>query len=451
MALRGAVAVDHKSKRRALVIGAGISGLAAARALRERSYETHVLESCPSIGGLTRTVRVGEFCFDYTGHLLHLSRYGTPSGVPYAGLRDEEWQRIDRRSLCLVGGRLITAPIQYHLAELPPEMLRACSASYETRPRLPDSDEVSFRDFIVSGFGQYLADIFLIPQNEKTMATSLDRLSIKAVKRFFPPPVDRLVRAGMVAGASSPAEYNSQFWYPKLGGIELLVEGLARGLDNISTLQEVVEVDLRSRTVRTRSGSTWTWDVLLSSMPLRTLCEITTDDELREWARELTHSSTISINLGIRGALAPELHAAHWIYVPDRSIPFYRVGVYSNISRGMCPLNCASLYVEVGVPGDELADVDVAGDLQPRVLEALSALGWLRIDSVSCSVVHVMRCAYVQHTPGRERVFDSINERLAAHAVFPIGRYGLWDYTSMEDSIFSAISTVQRIAECSTA
>ena len=436
-----------KARRRAIVIGAGISGLAAAQALRERNYDTHVLESCPSIGGLTRTVKIGDFCFDYTGHLLHLSRYGSPSGIPYAQLCDKDWQRIDRRSYCFVGARLITAPIQYHLAELPPDMLRACRVSYEARPNAASASDATFRDFIVNGFGAHLADVFLIPQNEKTMATPLDRLSQRAVKRFFPPPDDRLVLTGMTSGAPSPPGYNSQFWYPERGGIDLLVEGLARGLDDcVWTLEEVVAVDLKARTVATRTGRRWTWDVLLPSMPLRKLCEATGDRDLCEWARELTHSATICINLGLRGALPDRLRDAHWIYVPDRSIPFYRVGVYSNMSPGTCPPNCSSLYVELGVPAETLASTNLATDLVPRALASLEGLGWVSGEAVMCSVVHVIRCAYVHHTPARELVFGNIVNRLAEHGVFPIGRYGLWDYISMEDSIHSAISTVQEKA-----
>jgi protoporphyrinogen oxidase len=428
-----------------LVLGAGISGLAAARALQDRGYETVVLESCPSIGGLTRTVKVADFCFDYTGHFLHLIRYSSPSAIPYAQLRDEDWVRIERKSLCYVGGRLITAPIQYHLGELPPDILKASVNSYNARPALADSRDVSFRDFIVSGFGQYLADLFLIPQNEKTMATSLDRLSIKAVKRFFPPPDESRVRAGMRINAQSPPEYNSQFWYPKVGGIEILTDGLARNLSSVFTLEEVVDIDLQARRVRTRRGHTWIWDVLCSSVPLRTLCAVTHDNDLNQWAGALTHSSTISINLGVRGVLSPELRKAHWIYVPDSSIPFYRVGFYSNISPAMCPPDLASVYIEVGVLSEELDHVDVAGDLQPKVLQAISDLGWLKVKSVTCSVIHIIRCAYVHHTPSREYAVENIMNRLALYDVFPIGRYGLWDYISMEDSIYSAISTVERV------
>jgi protoporphyrinogen oxidase len=428
---------------RTIVLGGGISGLTAARAIQEQGRAPIVLEACPSAGGMTRSIDVGEFCFDYTGHLLHLSRHASPSRVPYAGLDDRDWQQIHRRSMCLIGDQLVTAPVQYHLGELRPELLKRCSVSYDSRPALPSGREPTFREFLVSGFGQELSDVFLIPQNRKTMAIELDRLSIKAVKRFFPPPDEKLVRQGIAGTVAPSAEYNSQFWYPRVGGIGRLVDGLKRGLHDVHLCDEAAAIDLNARTVRTRGDKVLRWETLFTSVPLPWLCGITNDPQLHSAAKTLSHSSTISFNLGLRSPLPPNLRGVHWVYVPDPAIPFYRVGFYSNLSAGTCPAGCSSMYVEVGVDGSQLDRIDIAGDLQPRVLEHLSRLGWIRLDAVVCVVAHVLRCAYVHHTPQREQAVQQIFERLAQHGIHPIGRYGLWDYISMEDSIESAIAAVK--------
>lgn len=430
-------------RKNAIVLGAGISGLAAARALIGRGIQPLVLESCPSIGGLTRTIRIGEFCFDYTGHLLHILRWATPVDVPFAGLNNDDWQRIDRHSCCYVGGKLITAPVQYHLGELPAEMLAEFIAAYDARPALPPKP--SFRDFLVSGFGQALADAFLIPLNEKTMATSADRLTTDAARRFFPLPDEQKVRAGLEPDAPAPQEYNSQFWYPKQGGIERLVEGLAAGVQDIRLLSEVVEIDIREHTLRIRDGQQWQWERLYSSMPLPYLCRITNDAELIELSRGLTHSSTICLNLGLRGPLPPKLQGVHWIYVPDRNIPFYRVGFYSNITRGLCPADCSSIYVEVGVDGSTpiKKSAGAFSEFQSTIISALDLLGWVARDSIVCSAVHVMRCAYVHHTPSRQHAVPLILEKLKAEGIHAIGRYGLWDHMSMEDSMASGIAAIE--------
>ena len=430
----------------AVVLGGGISGLTAARTLQQKQRDFLLLERCPTLGGLTRTVEVGDFCFDYTGHFLHLSRYSTPENIPYANLKNDEWAQINRRSCCFVGGKLITAPIQYNLAELPPALFTRCAESYKKRPVLSDSENGTFRDYMVSGFGQALADLFLIPQNEKTMAISLDRLSKRAVRRFFPAPDESLVRQGMTAGASTSAKsYNSNFWYPKTGGIGRLVHGLRAGLGGCALNQDVIAVNLRDKTIRTKTEHVFSWDVMFSSIPLKSLCQMTGDPELVHASADLSHSSTVSFNIGVRGPLRPEFADIHWLYVPDRNIPFYRVGFYSNIGQGTCAPGYNSLYVEVGLRSEEVDHANLVHDLQPRVMKSLEELGWVDCRSVTCVVIHVMEHAYVHHTPQRDSAVDTILARLHDAAVYPIGRYGLWDYTSMEDSMESARDAVLEV------
>jgi len=431
--------------RRTLVLGGGISGLAAAKGLQHQRRPYRLLEACPTLGGLTRTVNVGEYCFDYTGHFLHLCRYQTPAGVPFADLADDDWHEVERRSYCYVAGRMIPAPIQYHLGALPPEVLARCVESYDARPPLP-AGPGTFRDYIVSGFGEYLAELFLIPQNEKTMAIDLNRLSMGAVKRFFPPPDEKRVRAGIAGATLGANEYNQRFWYPKTGGIERLVHGLSSGLSDAWVNQEVSEIDLNARSVTTKQGERFAWDALLTSIPLKTLCRCTNDPDLVAAAERMSHSTTISYNFGTRGRLPEALRDAHWIYVPDRTLPFYRVGFYSNISRGTCGAGRNSMYVEVGVPGGGAEDLDITGALQRRVIDALARLGWVAARDIECAAIHVIPCAYVHHTTERAQIVADVFERLRAHQIYPIGRYGQWDYTGMEDSIESALRTVKEIS-----
>lgn len=432
--------------RTAVVLGAGISGLSATRALQESGLEPVLLEACPEPGGLTRTTVVGGFAFDYTGHLLHLARHESPAAIPFADLDDADWMRVSRRSYCHVGGKLVTAPIQYHLGDLPPDLRERSIASYETRPKA-SAQPASFRDYVIQGFGQYLADLFLIPQNEKTMATTLDRLSGDAVRRFFPPPDEATVRKGMEPGITSPAEYNSRFWYPREGGINRLVHGLARGVRDLRLGSTVVAIDLSRRSLRTSRGDELEWEVLVSSLPLSVLCRLTGDPDLTRPARSLTHSTTVCMNLGVRGELGAGMGDAQWIYVPDRDIPFYRVGAYSHISDGVMPPGHSAVYVEVGMPAEQAKRPGLLAALEPQVEQALHDLGWVRREQIVCRVTHLLECAYVHLTPERDKVVPEIMGRLGDHGVFPIGRYGTWDYTSMEDSIVSGIETARRAAK----
>ena len=204
-------------------------------------------------------------------------------------------------------------------------------------------------------------------------------------------------------------------------------------LDSCVVNQDVAAIDLDARKITTKTGETYCWSVLFSSMPLKQLCQITGDEELITAGRKLSHSSTVSVNIGLRGELPPEFRDIHWIYVPDRDIPFYRVGFYSNISQGTCARGYSALYVEVGMSPEQVDRTDLVKDLQPAVLCRLEKMGWIRSQDVVCVVTHTLRCAYVHHTSDRDRLVNAILERLRGRDVVPIGRYGLWDYTSMED------------------
>lgn len=427
-----------------VVIGAGVSGLSAARQLQEMGVRPTVLEKSTSAGGLTRSIHLDDFCFDYTGHLLHLSRYTSPSAIPFARLSDSEWQRIERKSACYVDGGLAAAPLQYNMGDLRDDLRNACIDSYEGRSAIPET--ATFRDYMHAAYGKELSDVFLIPLNEKTMAIPLDQLSDAAVRRFLPKPDEKLIRAGMDPDREShPKEYNSTFWYPVTGGIEKLVHGMAAGLDHLQLHEEVVAVDLREHTLKTRSGITARWGSILTSMPLPSFCAITDSEELRQWGGQLTHSSTIAFNLGIAGALPEALRDLHWVYVADKSIPFYRVGFYSNISSGMCPSNCSAAYVEIGVNTEQLSDISIR-NIYNTTLDALARMDWIDPGKIICCCANIIRCAYVHQTDVAQSLLPNILQTLRDSGVYPIGRYGLWDYTSMEDCVHAAAEQAKEMA-----
>jgi protoporphyrinogen oxidase len=428
-----------------IIIGAGVSGLTAARVLKKAGYESLVLEKAPSPGGLTRTIVVDSFCFDYTGHLLHLTKHPSPSKIPFAGLDDSEWQRINKIAFCYIDGNLIPAPIQYNIAHLPKPYYSHCVDSYNLRPVLPDRSDMSFRNYIISGFGEYLSEIFLIPQNEKTYAVKLDDLSSRAVKRFFPGPDEDKIRKGIERINVVSCGYNSNFWYPKFGGIEIVVNGLKKNLRNIKLQEEIKKIDVIQREVETSKGNKWKWNKLISTMPLKELCKCTNDNRLIELSKGLSNSSTIVFNFGLKGQLKKELQKAHWIYVPDKAIPFYRVGFYSNISESLCPEDCSSIYVEVGKPCVELDTAEISTDLQNQVIKNLGDIGWIDPGSIVCSAVHVIKFAYVHFSKNYDSIVPLILNILKSYDIFPLGRYGKWDYTSIEDCILDAVSTVKRL------
>src|SRR5688572_2829419 len=126
------------------------------------------------------------------------------------------------------------------------------SSTCRRAPSSPFAITTASRSSSGQSFGRYLAEVFLIPQNEMTLAIPVDRLSESALRRFFPRPDETRVRRGM-APDGSPVEggYNSCFWYPRVGGIARLVRGLARGIDRMHLSTGVASLNLPERRFET--------------------------------------------------------------------------------------------------------------------------------------------------------------------------------------------------------
>ncbi len=430
-----------------VVLGGGVSGLAAARRLEQLGHSVVVVEACPAPGGLTRSIQIGEYLFDYTGHLLHLARHGSPGELPFAGQDDSDWQRVARRSVCLVNGEFVPAPIQYNLGHLSPDLRAKCLESYRSRPEPGVGPGKNFYDYLVSGFGKVLTDCSLAPLNEKTFGVAVDQLSYGAARRFFPAPDESKILQGLDRSANRVEGYNSTFWYPREGGIGKLVAGLASGVERIECSQEVVSIDVDAHELTTSRGMKVRYEALLTSAPLKRLCGLTADRDLNQWAATLSHSTTAVFNIGLRAELPGVLGEAHWVYVCDRTIPFYRLGVYSNFGASHAPPNHSAIYVETGMAGLSAGEEVDLPRLQNAVLDALQRLQWLRVESIDCVCVNLIPCAYVHLTSQREAVLPSILQKLADHSIHPIGRYGKWDYLSIEDSMLDGIEVASGLVE----
>src|SRR3989442_10172575 len=98
-----------------------------------------------------------------------------------------------------------------------------------------------------------------------------------------------------------------------------------------------------SRRRHTRCGREWSSDVCSSDLP--------------EIGGRLRAVRVLNISLGVD---REGVSGAHWIYFPEPGYSFYRVGFPANLSAGLAPRGCTSLYVERSLLRDESFDAEEA-------------------------------------------------------------------------------------------
>ena len=425
-----------------VVIGAGVTGLAFANAIREACAARGsavptvcVLEAADEPGGYCRTVVRDGFVWDYSGHFFHFRRPEIEAWLR-ARMPAGEVRTVRKSSKIRFGDRWIDFPFQRHIHQLPGEDFRACLVDLfdacEARRSTPSSSYRSFREMVVGRLGRAIAERFLIPYNEKLYACDLDQLDADAMERFFPHVELADVIEAMRSGVED-SSYNATFTYPRGGAVEYIRALLADLPDDmVRCAQAATALDVHQRVVTTNRGDI-RYGRLVSSAPLPQLLAMS---GLEYDAEAFSCNAVQVFNLGF-DRKGPE--GIHWLYEPSPSVRFYRVGFYDNIHDS----DRMSLYVEIGVPEETVVDEAVELD---RVLADLRQIGVVGDHRLVASHAVRLDPGYV-HLSERSRAETArVRSVLNDAGVDSIGRYGGWTYCSIEDNIIEARALAATLA-----
>ena len=416
---------------RHLVIGAGISGLATAAFLRDKDYL--VLEADKEIGGYCKTVKKDGFTWDYSGHFFHF-KHPEIEGWLRERMAGQTIRTIEKLSFISYKGKLIDFPFQKNIHQLPQGEFAEClhdlyfahEQATDAAARRTDVPASSFKDMLYARFGRAIAEKFLIPYNEKLYACDLATLDKDAMGRFFPhadlPDIIRNMKV------KNNATYNATFTYPEGGAIEY-VNALASAVkpDGIALGEALVSIDLRRRIAKTTKREIH-FERMVTSVPFNRTVQMA---GLAHDETAFTWNKVLVFNLGFNKKGA---RGRHWVYHPDPSVSFYRIGYYDNIFDA----DRLSLYVELGFPRDAvLGDAEIERH-RLRVLEDLKREGIVADHRLVAHHSVVMDPAYVHITQRSMAEHSRLSRILKANGVYSVGRYGGWTYCSIEDNIVEA-------------
>jgi protoporphyrinogen oxidase len=221
--------------------------------------------------------------------------------------------------------------------------------------------------------------------------------------------------------------YNAHFWYPE-GGIGSFSNALA-ARTAVELGRAITQIDLERR-VALVGDEQIEFDVLLSTIPLPSLLRLITPlpEPLLEAGSRLRSTHLHYFDLGLS---VPNPNPYHWIYVPEDKYPFYRVGCYSHFSDRLAPPGKSSLYVELverRAPNPERTLAAVVGGLRE--------LGLLKSErDIELARLRSIEHAYVIYDQHYRAALDLIHPYLGERRVISSGRYGAWNYSSMEDAL----------------
>jgi protoporphyrinogen oxidase len=268
----------------------------------------------------------------------------------------------------------------------------------------------------------------MIPYNERLWGVHPREITADWCNRFVPIPKLEEVIAGAFGIEGPELGYNTRFVYPRLG-VGQLVHALAERATPAETSHAPRAIDVASRRIRF-DGEEVPFGTLVSTLPLPVLVGLFVDapKEVRDAAAKLRCTELYYLDVGLN---TPCEKPYHWVYVPEAKYPFYRVGCYSHFSSAMAPTGKASLYVELA----SRAPPDLA-TLLPRVADGLVEMGIIRApEAIRFARVRHIDYAYVVFDHAYYEALATVRRFLDESDIVSTGRYGAWNYSSMEDAL----------------
>lgn len=427
-ASRSTFCMTHSPRTPVAILGAGLTGLSTSHHLGQAGVAHRLFERLGHAGGHAITIEDEGYRFDRTGHLLHLRDADLRAFA--LGFLGDDVLEVERRSLIWSHGTYTRYPYQANTFGLPPDVAYECLAGFVKAHFAPRGAEPeNFEEFCLQHFGEGISKHFMIPYNTRLWGVSPKDITAAWCSRFVPRPKLEDVLAGAVGKTAPELGYNTKFLYPRLG-IGELPKAMAKSLPvPLEVNRSPVAIDPMTREI-VFDDETVPYDVLVSTIPLPALIGLLRGipDEVVQAASRLRCTHLYYLDVALDGPCGKPYH---WVYVPEEKYPFYRVGCYSHFSSAMAPLGKASLYVELADRNEPHLET-----LLPRVAQGLLEMGLIdSAEQIRFARVRRIDHAYVIFDHDYFSSLEVVLPYLEKNCIVTTGRYGGWNYSSMEDAL----------------
>lgn len=404
--------------QRIAIIGAGVSGMSAARFLADR-YSVTVYEKEARPGGLIKCRRVADSLFHTCGgHVFNSKRQDVLDWFWSLFDKDTAFTKADRRSVVYTAdGRLIPYPIENHVYLFDADTQKAIVRDLLALTAAPPAEPKNFEQFLRQRFGDTLYRLYFKPYNEKVWRRSLKSVPLSWLEGKLPMPTIEEIIFNNMNHVEEKQFVHASFWYEKCGGSQYLADKMAEGLD-IRYGTEVNEI--------LRTGNQWRilgelYDKVIFCGNIKQMVEVVKGvpaDMCREQVSQLEYHGTTAVFCEI------DRNPYSWIYQPSTAHESHRIICTGNFS----PTNNAS-----SLPNDRItATVEFTDNPSADTIrDSMSRMPFAPkyLDRQYNEYTYPIQDAHTRD------MIQQLKARLRPYDFYFTGRFADWEYYNMDVAI----------------
>ena len=427
--------------------------MSAAWRLSERGIPVTVLERDSAVGGMGKTIKLGDYFVDYGPHTFHIreteeSRRIHEAIQPFFG---ENPLILTRGTRVLLRGKEYIYPLEMLqvLTGVSPLLSFRIIFDYLIASAksaiAPAKKEHSFEEWGVRNLGRTLYDLCFGIYSARVWGLPTSQISSKQAQRVAKLNLKNIVLRTLGIKAD-PATYFTKYMYPRQG-ISVLFESMAAAVkkngQTIALCSPVVRLerdgDRIARVVfrRDQHEETIECDGVLSTLPLPALVDLIQPSlpaSVASHAKKLRYRSLKLIYIALK---RKQLTDYHWVYLLDEHYRVNRMSEQKNVSHEMVPNDRTVLCIELSLWRDEPLWNASDEEIYRIALNDLVKMGYGVTESeVADYYVTDIPTAYPVYELNFEDHLIPVLEGVhRLENLLTIGRHGLFLNNSMDDNV----------------
>ncbi len=419
-----------------VILGAGMSGMGAF--YRDNSFE--IFEKEDRAGGLCGRFSVKSddgrtFYFDKAVHLSF-----TENPVVKEAFSKAQQNIYNPVPHSWFKNMWLQHPAQNNLFPMTAEF--KVKALKDFIDRNQNDDPKNFKQWLLFQYGQYLYDELFEPYNKKYWCTDLEQMDTCWVgNRFYRPSIEEVLY-GSYTDKTPNTYYAKEMRYPQKGGYVGYIDSIIKEAEKANKIHygyEAERIDLSEKTVAFTNGERIKYDMLLSSAPLPDIVKCVKDipNEIKNDAESLEYTSTELVSFGFNKVINCK---DIWFYIYDADILAARAYLPSLKSKDNVPDGCSSIQFEI-----YRSNRDNPRDPKECMQNCVYALKKMNLAGESDIIARDFRTVEYGNIIFRKdtrKKADRIITCLESDGIYPIGRFGRWDYLWSDQAFMSGYEII---------
>ena len=443
-----ALRATSRSNGRAIVIGAGVTGLMAAWQLASAGMDVLVLEATRHVGGMATTFRHKDFLLDQGPHKF-FSVMEDRMRMAEEIMGADDFLTVPKRSRIRLAGHFLNYPIGLLdvMKNLDPfiAVSGGCSYLFQLMCNIFDRHpDVSYEDWLVKRFGSKLYELIFAEYARKIWGDPKTLARELAETRVAIPGLLPLLWHMLFARGNGPVIHAETFRYPKLGSGQFscrLAELVLRHGGKIQyscpvakmvvSNHHVSSICIGSREVISVSPT----DVVVTTVPIGYLTrhiEPSPPVDVVQATHSLKARHLVLLYIILN---RPSVSDDSWFFFPETEYVFTRVFEQKNFSQYMCPEDRTCLCLEIVATDENLWHTPDA-DLYERAISGLEETGLADRSQVIEHFTRRMKWVYpVYDLDYRENARTVLNYLDSIPNLYSVGRQGGFNYVGQIDCL----------------